>query len=513
MENNNYSQEVTVFHNRVTPEPGELVGYAAIIEHYQLKVPIPFNLSLISQKHKRYALENWKVFTPRHKPESSLSGHLTFALKYEGIDLLVLKKLFSKLNSEEIEHIVGYDSTSQYSRKIWFLYEWLTDKKLTFPDLKKGNYVDLLDDSLQYSGPSINSPRHRVRNNLPGVKEFCPLISKTNLLKEYQEKELDKMVDKSLSPIRKDILMRASAFLLLKDSKASYAIEGESPPQNRMQRWGKAIGQAGTKELSKEEFLRLQKIVIENDRFITMGWRKEEGFVGEHDREFGTPVPDHISAKWQDIGSLMDGLIKTNQKLQNSDFDPVLAATIIAFGFVLIHPFADGNGRIHRYLIHHVLAKMGFTKHNLIFPVAAAILGRIHDYRKVLEDYSLQRLELIDWKPTNNNNVEVLNDTIDLYRYFDATQMAEFLYSCVQETIDKIIPEEVDYLQKYDLFKQTIDQQFDMPDKLIALLVRFLEQGEGKLSKRAREIEFNMLANEETLLIENIFHEIFSKEI
>lgn len=512
MENNSFSQEVSVFHNRVTPEPGILVGYAALIDHYKLKVPIPYKLSLISQKHKRYSIDKWEVYTPRHKPENSLSGHLTFALKYEGVDLLVLKKLFSILSSAEIENIVGYDSTSQYSRKVWFLYEWLTDKMLSFPDLRKGNYVDLIDDALQYSGPSINSPRHRVRNNLPGVKEFCPLIWKTKVLKKCQEKELDKMADRSLSPIRKDILMRASAFLLLKDSKASYAIEGESPPQNRMQRWGKAIGQAGRKELSKEEFLRLQKIVIEDERFITMGWRKEGGFVGEHDREFGTPIPDHISAKWQDLELLIDGLIETNQKLQKSNFDPVLAATVISFGFVLIHPFADGNGRIHRYLVHHVLAKMGFTKHNLIFPVAAAILGRVQEYKNVLEDYSSQRLELIDWRPTTDNNVEVLNDTIDLYRYFDATRMAEFLYSCVQETIDKIIPEEVDYLRKYDQFKQIVDQQFDMPDKMIALLARFLGQGEGRLSKRASEKEFSMLTEEETIQIENMYQEIFSKE-
>jgi Fic family protein len=303
--------------------------------------------------------------------------------------------------------------------------------------------------------------------------------------------------------------MRAAAFLLLKDSKASYAIEGESPPQNRMQRWGQAIGQAGQNDLSKEELLRLQTIVIENARFINLGWRAQGGFVGEHDRTYGTPIPDHISAKWQDIETLIDGLIDTNNKLYNSDFDPVFAAAIIAFGFVIIHPFADGNGRIHRYLIHHVLAKMGFTKHNLIFPVSAAILDRVHEYREVLEDYSIPSLELIEWQPTPDNNVEVLNDTIDLYRYFDATKMAEFLYSCVQQTIDEIIPSEVDFLHKYDLFKHRIEQHYDMPDKMIAMLVRFLEQGEGKLSKRARDKEFNMLTNEELTHIENVYSEIF----
>src|SRR5690606_28837646 len=133
---------------------------------------------------------------------------------------------------------------------------------------------------------------------------------------------------------------RTAAFLLLKDSKASYAIEGERPPQNRAQRWGRAIGQAGQKPISKEELLRLQHIVIDNPRFITMGYRKHEGFVGEHDRRYGTPIPDHISARWKDIERLTNGLIVTGNKLeQEVEFDAVLAAAMIAFGFVFIHPF------------------------------------------------------------------------------------------------------------------------------------------------------------------------------
>ncbi len=232
---------------------------------------------------------------------------------------------------------------------------------------------------------------------------------KTEKLETLIASRLDLQAEKALTPIRRDVLMRAAAFLLVKDSKASYAIEGENPPQNRLQRWDSTIGQAGRNHLSKKELLRLQTLVIEKPRFIKYGWREQGGFVGEHDRVHGTPIPDHISARWQDIETLIDVLIETNDKLQRSDFDPVLAATIIAFGFVLIHPFVDGNGRIHRYLIHHVLAKKGFNKKNLIFPVSAAILERIPEYQEVLENYSKPRLELIEWQPTPDNNVEVLN--------------------------------------------------------------------------------------------------------
>ena len=512
MINNSFSQLVSVFQERATPEKGYLVGYGAIIKFYDLPAPLPDVLALLSQKHKQYETEDWMVFTPRHMPEDSLMGHLTFALKYEGIELGVLKKLFEKLDPKEVTTLVAKESTGQYSRRIWFLYEWLMDSKLDLPDLRAGNYIEVVDETIQYASRSILevSKRHRVRNNLPGVRDFCPMIRKTALLEQYIELDLPQRIKNIIGKIHPDVMARTAAFLLLKDSKASYAIEGERPPQNRAQRWGRAIGQAGQKAITKEELIRLQQIVIDNPRFTKMEWRKQEGFIGEHDRRHGTPIPDHISAKWKDIELLIDGLIATNQKLdKDNSYDAVMAASMIAFGFVFIHPFVDGNGRIHRYLIHHVLLRKEYVTKGIIFPVSAIILERLDEYRKVLESFSKPRLDLIDWKPTKDNNVEILNDTIDFYRYFDATKQAEFLYSCVQQTIEQTIPEEVEYLEKYDLMKNFLDNYFEMPDNTVALVVRFLEQGKGKLSERAKAKEFEALTEAEIATIENKYQEIF----
>ncbi|WP_311738764.1 Fic family protein [Bradyrhizobium sp. NC92] len=190
-----------------------------------------------------------------------------------------------------------------------------------------------------------------------------------------------------MSQVPKDLLARTAAFLLLKDSKSSYVIEGERPPQDRMQRWGRVIGEAGRVPLDEAEFLRLQRIVIGDERFVKLGFRHEGGFVGEHDRETQRPIPDHISARHEDITSLMQGLISFDQAAEN-ELEPVLAAAVLAFGFVYIHPFEDGNGRIHRYLMHHVLARRGFNPAGIHFPVSAAILDKIGEYKEVLESYS-----------------------------------------------------------------------------------------------------------------------------
>ncbi len=189
----------------------------------------------------------------------------------------------------------------------------------------------------------------------------------------------------------------------------------------------------------------------------------------------------------------------------------MLSAAKIAFGFVFIHPFEDGNGRIHRYLINHILAKMKFTPQGIIFPVSSAILERIDDYRQVLESYSQPLLDFIKWKITPDNNVDVLNETIDYYRYFDATNLAEFIFECVESTIDTIIPQEVNYLRKYDSMQAWLDDKFEMPDNLVALLIRFLEQNKGRLSEKARTKEFEALSDSEIEEIENMYWSIFQE--
>ena len=189
--------------------------------------------------------------------------------------------------------------------------------------------------------------------------------------------------------------------------------------------------------------------------------------------------------------------------------DPVIAASVLAFGLVFVHPFEDGNGRLYRYLIHHVLAERGFNPPGVVFPVSAVILDRMDGYRAALEDCSRRLLPAVDWEPTDDGNVRVLNDTGDFYRFFDATPQTEFLYGCVQRTIEQDLPQEAAFLKRYDAFRSKLDVMLDMPDRLADLLFRFLRQNGGTLSRRGREGEFAALTNEEVERIEAAYREVF----
>jgi hypothetical protein len=74
----------------------------------------------------------------------------------------------------EIEKFVRAQPTGQYARRVWFLYEWLTGRRLDLPALDRGSYVNAIDPSLQHVAASVNSPRHRVRNNMPATPDWCP---------------------------------------------------------------------------------------------------------------------------------------------------------------------------------------------------------------------------------------------------------------------------------------------------------------------------------------------------
>lgn len=121
-----------------------------------------------------------------------------------------------------------------------------------------------------------------MRNNLPGTRDFCPLVFLTKTIEQYVASNLAERAMEAVGRVSADILARIAAFLLLRDSKSSYTIEGEAPPQNRIQRWGRTIGKAERRPLDLDELLRLQRIVMGNSRFITMGLRTAGGFVGEH---------------------------------------------------------------------------------------------------------------------------------------------------------------------------------------------------------------------------------------
>ena len=490
--------------------PASPTGYALLVDRYGLRVPLPPRLAFVAERRQRHEGEDVLVLPASHRPADTLAGHLEFALKWEGVDLEVLRALFRTVPAAELAAVVRAKPVGVYTRRLWFLYEWLTGEALDVPDAGKVKSVPAADPRHHHVPASgRSSPRHRVIDNLPGGPAFCPLVRRTAALEALASEGLDERARQVIGRTHADVIARAAAFLLLNDSRASFQIEQEQPSRERAQRWAQAIARAGRTSLSIDELERLQRVVIGDDRFVRVGLRSEGGFVGDHDRRTHEPLPDHVSARPEDLRSLLEGIITYAERATKAGMDPVVAAAVVAFGFVYVHPFEDGNGRLHRWLIHHVLAEARYNPPGMVFPVSAVILRRLDEYSRVLESRSRPLLPFIQWRPTERGNVEVLNDTAPYYRYFDATAHAEFLYRCIEETVEHDLPGEVKYLESYDRFAAGVGAVVDMPARTIYLLHGFLRQNGGGLSQRARAEEFAQLTATEVERVERLFAQCF----
>ena len=423
---------------------------------------------------------------------------------------MILKRVFEAVPQAEVERIVRATPTGIQARRAWYFYELLIGRPLDVDDAPSAAAIDLIDPEAYFTGKPRLSKRHRVRDNLLGTGRFCPVIRRTKALTEFLELDLSAKARETVGRTSAHLVARAASFMLLADSRASFEIEGERPPRTRLERWGRAVLQAGKNLVTLDEIIRLQRILIEDTRFVHAGLRSDGVFLGERDHH-GHPLPEFIGARPGDLDELMGGLLETNDRMRKDGVDPVLKAAATAFGFVYIHPFQDGNGRMHRCLIHHVLAGRKFTPAGMVFPVSSVMLDRIDDYRTTLQSHSGPLMPYIEWRPTPENNVEVLNHTADLYRYFDCTAEAEFLYSCVARTVEHDLPREIDYLRRHDEAIRRVMDAVEMPDRVAENLIMYIRQNSGRLSKKRREGEFKKLSDEEVTIVEGIVNDAFAR--
>jgi len=491
------------------PMNAQLLGYSALIDHYELDCPAPRRLTAIAAIGQKTTLiregVEWLLLPrgARFKVPDNPIEHLGVALKHEGIDLRVLSRLFQPTIEGELCAFVEGNRAGIYTRKAWFLYEWMTERRLDIAEPYGVQYVPALDPNQYIARRRTRSPRHKVDNNLPGVPAFCPLIRRTERLSSDRIEGLAAEAREMVSGADPAVLRRAVGFMLLNESKGSFGIEGETPPRNRLERWGRLIAEAKGIRLSTESLVELQRSLFDSRQgLVAHGLRETGGFVGRHDSRDQSPIPDHVSARPEDLRSLLDGLVSAFDLLKKARFDPVLAAASIGFGFVFIHPFEDGNGRLHRFLIQKALVDMGFNPEGVVLPVSAAILEDMLGYRNALEDYSVPTLPHIDWEPTPKGNVEVRNDTAYLYRYFDATRQAEYLVDRIERTIRFALPAELAYLHGFDDAKRRMAAILDMPDRLASLFIQFCAQNHGRLARRKHEEFFSALTGEEVAQLE-----------
>lgn len=439
-------------------------------------------------------------YPPSYAP-SDLFGHLRFAIRYEPIDLAVLDALFQKIEQSDFEAWVKTEPVGKYARRAWYLYELLTGRLLDIPDVPPTENVMLLDPKLHITATGRRVRRQRIIDNLLGNKDYCPMIRRTDKLIAAMAQQLGQEAKSIIDGADPSLLARAVHYLFTKETKSSFAIEGEVPSADRALRFVAALGRAGDFNTSdKQGFVALQNSIVD-PRYAQKDWRTTQNYVGQTASNF-TEIVHFVCPKPEDVSDLMNGWMQMVSRVESGGVDPVCAAAVTGFGFVFIHPFEDGNGRIHRFLIHHSLAKLNFAPQGILFPVSAAMLRALKAYDAALNAFSRSITPRIQYEMDDQQHLTVLNKTDRLYRYYDATPQAEYLYEAVAETIRKDLREEIEFLEVFDKSMAAVKAIVDMPNQRASALIRFVMQNHGTPSKNKRR-QFPELQEDELDRIES----------
>lgn len=197
-----------------------------------------------------------------------------------------------------------------------------------------------------------------------------------------------------------------SRFLLRSEAIASSQIEGiePAPRQVALAELGQHVEVSGvsdnaqmvarnivavqqaSSELARKDVIEVSDLValhesLVGEEFESPGIRTTQNWIGHSyyhplDADFVPPAPELVKPLLEDLASYMSG----------SKDGALIQAALVHAQFETIHPFADGNGRVGRALIHTVLSRRGVTPGRLL-PVSQILATFSDKYVHALTGY------------------------------------------------------------------------------------------------------------------------------
>jgi hypothetical protein len=466
-----------------------LAGYAFLIEQYRLNALPNWHTSSVSPTGTlRSTIQNGQVesvYPQSYWPGDSTGDHLEFALKYDGVNLGILSDLFDAVAADETAAWITSKPTGKYTRRVWFLYEFLTGRKLPLPDLTKGNYIELLDPDCYYTTvPGRRVQRQRVIDNLLGGRFFSPLIRRTDKLAAVEKIDLRKRCEEVVTSYPPELLRRALSYLYNKETKSSFEIEHIKPSASRTERFIGLLEMAENKDFCEKHLLIDLQNRIVDPRFRDTDYRTTQNYVGQA-ISYQKQLVHYVCPKPDDLPELMEGLFTAHQIMKQGSVPAI---------------------------IHNILFLRGAVPKGLMFPISATMLKNPALYDHSLEVFSNPLMRLIEYDLNDLGQMTVPGETGRLYRYIDMTDQAEALYDFVRLTIEHELVEELNFLVNYDKTKQAIQEIVDMPDRLIDLFIQLCLQNNGRLAARKRESHFAFLTDEELNKMEDAVRDGYASD-
>ncbi len=486
-----------------------LIGGAWLAAHTGVELVMPLAVqSRIGGRRSTHVAAGMttETYVESMRPSGDLRGHLTFHLKHEVLHLELLSRVFNQIDPQELASWVCAEPSGQYARRAGFLFEWLTGIELALDAMPAGSYVDVVSGQKLVAaseGLALPNKRWRVRDNLPGTRAFCPLIRQTPDSQQAMALDVPQLLQALALEFGEDVLMRSAVWMTLRESKSSFAMEGEADQPDRIQRFADVLARRtgqGDWPLDDAALAQLQSEILGTRVTLQQfGVRQSPVFVGEVVRY--QEVVRYVAPPFEDMAAMLDGLKVFLERTAGQS--TVMRAAVAAFGFVYMHPLADGNGRVHRFLINDVLRRDGAVQAPMVLPVSSLISNYAADrraYDDMLDSVSAPLMKALSgqyaFAPSQTayadgirSNFVFSGDKVarPVWRHLDLTSHVVYLANVLERTINEDMREESRYLRSHAHARASIKDIVEMPDAQIDRVIRSVQVNQGKLSNVLRD--------------------------
>lgn len=463
-------------------------GYARLVQNESIHALWPVIVAEV-RSVTRVESDNGRILVPaRVAPQDDgILENILFALKYEGVNFQVLAQALPLIPEKTLRDQFDGSPNSKYLRVTCYLWELFTGHEIQRLQKRLGQtFVRLFNPQHYYTGPERRNERWRVIFNGIGTPHYCVTVRRTPTLDQLLDKNLLQKALDFADSLPKDILNRTLSWAYLSETRDSFAIEKEAVDASKSRRFVEVLKQAHRGiDVNEDTLLDLQNIAIDNPYLKATSYRNEQNYLGT--AQSGALGVTYVPPEFQLARELMDCLCELAND-PPAGVHPLVLASVVSFGFVFIHPFMDGNGRLSRFLFHQVLCKAGALSDGLVLPVSTVMHRNESDYLEALKSFSEQIPEFWEIWPTSDVEMEFdFKGHEAIYRYWDGTQCCEFMAQCAETAIEQHLKEETIYLNRYDAIYKHINDRFDVASKDLANLVMFCMEQRGQLSNRRRK--------------------------
>lgn len=461
------------------------IGYAHLVEALGLAVrPLKRPAQTSTLVNRRQDRSDAILFPSGVVITDSPLGHLEFALRHEGVNLELIDAAFDKIDPACLRAKLRATPNGAPIRRACFLWEWMRGESLGAGVTPAGAYVDLFPaDQYAVAAKPIKAPAFRVNNNALGNRDFCPTVQRATLAHAAKLRSLIKQVPAIIASVDDaGVYARAIRYLYLSETRSSFAIEQEVPTSSKEARFLHLLAHAGEEEqVSQDWLVRLQNVVIKDVYGQEASYRTRQNWLEDANGRitFLPPPPAALPALMRGWECFVND--------SASGIDLSLKIACAAFGFVYLHPFMDGNGRLHRFMIHHVLQQSRLVAPGVMLPVSASIAKNMPAYLAVLAGFSKPTTRLWEYQRADDGPVILDCPGARPYRYFEADAEVLFMQEMIQATILTEMPRELRFLLAYDHAFETLNKEFDLPRADLSALIRMVNGNGGALSKAKRK--------------------------